>query len=280
MPELPEVETVRRIMKRVLKGHKIAEVEIVPDDIVQGSTPPEAFVEALKGSAVTDVGRKGKYWWIELDGKTYLFGHLGMAGWIRELGAPTVRLREHGNAPLDDGNGRPRFLKMMLTAEDGRRIAFTDQRRLARMWLGDDPAKDSRIKQLGFDCYDELPSAKELGAILAKRTAPIKAVLLDQTVFAGVGNWIADETLYHAKIAPKRTADSLSAAEVSRLRGSLEMVVHTAVEAGADSDKYPADWLFSSRWGGKKGRTEIDGKKIVREPVGGRTTAWVPSVQK
>ncbi|HVT13147.1 MAG TPA: DNA-formamidopyrimidine glycosylase family protein [Fimbriimonadaceae bacterium] len=280
MPELPEVETVRRIMERVLKGQKISEVEIVPDDIVQGSTPPEAFVEALKGSAVTDVGRKGKYWWIELDGKTYLFGHLGMAGWIRELGAPTVRLREHGNAPLDDGDGRPRFLKMMLTAEDGRRIAFTDQRRLARMWLGADPAKDSRIKQLGFDCYDELPNAKKLGEILAKRSAPIKAVLLDQTVFAGVGNWIADETLYHARIAPKRSADSLKPAEVARLRDALERVIHTAVEAGADSDKYPADWLFSSRWGGKKGRTEIDGKKIVREPVGGRTTAWVPSVQK
>lgn len=267
-------------MQRVLKGQKIVDVEIVPDDIVQGTTPPEAFVEALKGSTVTEIGRKGKYWWIELDRKPWVFGHLGMAGWIRELGAPTVRLREHGNAPLDDGDGRPRFLKMMLTAEDGRRIAFTDQRRLARLWLGDNPAQDSRIKQLGFDCQDELPTAKELAAFLAKRTAPIKAVLLDQSVFAGIGNWIADETLYHAKIAPKRSADSLKPAEIARLRDSIEMVIRTAVEAGADSDKYPSDWLFTSRWGGKKGRTEIDGKKIVREPVGGRTTAWVPGVQK
>lgn len=280
MPELPEVETVRRIMERVLKGKKIVEAEVVPDDIVMGSTPPEAIREALVGRTVTGVGRKGKYWWIELDEKPWVFGHLGMAGWIRELGAATVRLREHGNAPLDDEEGRPRFLKLLLTAEDGKRISFTDQRRLARLWLGDDPADDSRIKELGFDCLHELPSAKELLPLINKRKAPIKAVLLDQSLFAGVGNWIADETLYHAGIAPKRTGDTLSAKEVSRLRDALDRVVRTAVDAGADSDKYPEDWLFSSRWGGKKGRTEIGGKKIVREPVGGRTTAWVPSVQK
>jgi len=267
-------------MRRVLQGRRIAEVEVVPDDIVMGSTPPEAFVEAMKGAAVTGIGRKGKYWWIELDRTPWVFGHLGMAGWIRELGAPTTRLREHGNAPLDDKEGRPRFLKLMITAEDGRRIAFTDQRRLARLWLGDDPKSDSRIKELGFDCYDELPSAKDLRTYLMKRKAPIKAILLDQSLFAGIGNWIADETLWHARISPKRSADSLSPKEVERLRSAIEMVMHVAVEAGADSSKYPEDWLFTSRWGGKKGRTDIGGKKIIRETVGGRTTAWVPSVQK
>src|SRR3954465_7570465 len=139
MPELPEVETVRRIMRRVLKGHKIVDVEVVPDTIIFGSTPPEAFVEALKGRTVTEIGRKGKYWWIELDHKPWLFGHLGMAGWIRELGASTTRLREHGNAPLDDENGRPRFLKFLLTTDEGKRISFTDARRLGRVWLSEGP---------------------------------------------------------------------------------------------------------------------------------------------
>ncbi len=267
-------------MRQVLKGHKIRDVEIVPDDIVMGSTPPAAFEEALKGRTVIEIGRKGKYWWIELDEKPWVFGHLGMAGWIRELGAPTTRIREQGNAPLDDEDGRPRFLKLLITTDEDKRIAFTDQRRLGRLWLGSSPAEDSRIKELGFDCLDELPSAKDLGKVLAKRNAPIKAVLLDQGVFAGVGNWIADETLYHAKIAPKRLASSLKPKEIERLREALDMVVRTSVDAGADSDKYPADWIFSSRWGGKKGRTEIGGHRIVRETVGGRTTAWVPKVQK
>ncbi|MFI5386099.1 MAG: DNA-formamidopyrimidine glycosylase family protein, partial [Fimbriimonadales bacterium] len=222
-------------MRRVLKGHKIAEVEVVPDDIVMGSTPPEAFVAAMKGRTVMEIGRKGKYWWIELDAKPWVFGHLGMAGWIRELDAPTIRLREHGNAPLDDTNGRPRFLKLMITADDGRRISFTDQRRLARLWLGDSPITDSRIKELGFDCYEGLPTPKELYAVLQKRTAPIKAILLDQSLFAGIGNWIADETLWHARISPKRASDSLKPKEVERLREAIRMVMEVAVEAGADS---------------------------------------------
>jgi formamidopyrimidine-DNA glycosylase len=280
VPELPEVETVRRIMRRVLKGHKIADVEVVPDTIIFGSTPPEAIVEALKGKTVTEIGRKGKYWWLELDSKPWLFGHLGMAGWIRELGADTTRLREHGKAPLDDENGRPRFLKLLITTDEGKRISFTDARRLGRAWLQEGPDKDPAIKKLGFDCYDALPTAKALHAILQKRSAPIKAILLDQSLFAGVGNWVADEVLFHALISPKRPADSLKPKEVERLRESIDMVMKTAVNAGADSAKYPDNWLFSSRWGGAKGRQEINGHKIVREPVGGRTTAWVPKLQK
>lgn len=280
MPELPEVETVRRVMRGALAGHRIVEAEVVPDDIVLGSTPPEAVAEALVGRTVVDIGRKGKYWWIELDSKPWLFGHLGMAGWIRELGASTIRLREHGNAPLDDDNGRPRFLKLMLTAETGRRIAFTDGRRLGRLWLRDGPEEDPRIRQLGFDCLDELPAPKDLFKLVHRRTAPIKAVLLDQGLFAGVGNWIADEALYHARIAPKRTADTLKPIEVARLHDALDRVVRFAVKVGADKDQFPEDWLFASRWGGKSGRKEIDGRKIVRETVGGRTTAWVPGFQR
>lgn len=267
-------------MQRVLVGRKIAEVEVVPDDIVMGSTPPEAFVAALRGRTVTGVGRKGKYWWIEMETKPWVFGHLGMAGWIRELDAPTGRLREHGSAPLDDENGRPRFLKLLLTTDNGTRISFTDQRRLGRLWLGDSPETDSRIKKLGFDCLDDIPPAKELRDALQRRGAPIKAVLLDQAVFAGVGNWIADEVLYQARISPKRLAKSLTAREVGALRTALHSVVVHAVDAKANAANYPETWIFSSRWGGKRGRQEIGGQAIVREPVGGRTTAWVPSVQK
>lgn len=279
MPELPEVETVCRLMRRVLQGRRLEAVEVVPDDIVD-QAPPDAIRAALLHRTVTTIGRKGKYWWVELDEKPCLFGHLGMAGWIRELDAPTVRLREHGAAPLDDPQGRPRFLKLLLTTDQGRSVAMTDQRRLARLWLGDDPEREPRIQALGFDCLNELPEPKALRALLQKRTAPIKAILLDQTLFAGVGNWIADETLYQARIAPKRPADSLKPKELERLRQALQTVIQTAIEAEVDHDRFPADWLFSARWGGKRGQPEIQGNPIVRETVGGRTTAWVPSVQK
>lgn len=279
MPELPEVETVCRVMRKALVGRKVKCVEVAPDDIVVKG-PPEAIRTALEGQTVTGIGRKGKYWWIELDEKPWVFGHLGMAGWIREIGAPTGRIREHGKLPLDDENGRPKFLKMLIETEDGHRVVFTDGRRLGRLWLSESPETDSRVKALGFDCLDDIPPAKELHALLVRRKAPLKAILLDQSVFAGVGNWVADEVLYHARLNPKRTGDTLKLAEVKRLREALHMVMHVAVDARADAEKYPADWLFSSRWGGKKGRTEINGQKIVRETVGGRTTAWVPKLQK
>ncbi len=280
MPELPEVETVRRVMRRALKGHKIAKAEVASDEIILGGLPPELFREALEGRTVTEIGRKGKYWWIELDQKPWLFGHLGMAGWIREIGESTVRLREHGKAPLDKPDGTPKFLKLLLETDEGKRIVFTDGRRLGRLWLGESPEQDLRIKKLGFDVYDELPSAKELHTLLIKRKAPVKAILLDQGLFAGVGNWIADEALWHARLSPKRTGDTLKPKETERLREAIDMVVHKAVEAGTDSAKYPEDWLFSSRWGGGKGAKQIMGHNIVREPVGGRTTAWVPKLQK
>jgi len=280
MPELPEVETVRRTLERVLKGQRIVRAEVMPDEIMMFGVEPEVIQQAIEGRKVVAVGRHGKYWWLELDEKPWLYGHLGMSGWVRELGAPTIRLREHGKKPMEDEEGRPRFLKLLLEAEDGRRVAFTDGRRLGRLWLSSDPSKDKRMEKLGPDVLDELPSEKQLKAILAKRKAPIKALLLDQKLFAGVGNWIADEALYQARVSPKRLGNELSSAQVRALRKALEEVVGTAVELGADKEKFPESWLFHVRWGGAKGHEMIEGKPIVRETVGGRTTAWVPKIQK
>ena len=236
--------------------------------------------EHLRGAKVTGVGRKGKYWWIELDRKPWLFGHLGMAGWIREMGEPTIRIREMGNMPLDDEEGRPRFLKLMLTTEEGRRIAMTDGRRLARLWLSDSPETDKRVGALGFDAWKGLPSSSELHVLLKKRKAPLKAILLDQAVFAGVGNWIADEVMLMARLSPHRLGTSLSEKEAGALKKAIEDVIGLAVEKGADKEKFPPDWLFHVRWGGKKGIPQFDGHDIIREQVGGRTTAWVPDLQK
>ena len=280
MPELPEVETVRRTLARVLKGKRIVHAEVLRDDIMMFGEDPAIIREAIEGRRVVDVGRHGKYWWLEFEDKPWLYGHLGMSGWVRELGAPTIRLREHGNAPLEDAEGRPRFLKLLIEAEDGGRVAFTDGRRLGRLWLSSDAKSDKRMEKLGRDVYDDLPTVSELAAILAKRKGPIKALLLDQRLFAGVGNWIADEALYHARVSPKRLGNELSKKQVKALRESLERIVATAVEVGADKQQFPEDWLFHHRWGGDRGAEFIDGKPIIRETVGGRTTAWVPKLQK
>lgn len=280
MPELPEVESVRRLMERVLGGRRIVRAEVAPDEIVLSGTPAAAVQEALAGQTVTGVGRKGKFWWIELDRRPWVFGHLGMSGWIRELGGKETRLKEHGSAPLLDEAGNPRFLKLLLEAEDGGRIAFTDGRRLGRLWLGEDPVSDKRVAQLGPDAYLDLPNVAGFAKALEKRKAPIKAVLLDQSVYSGIGNWIADEVLYAAKIAPARIAHSLKPKDFEALHTAIRRILSHAVEVEADYTKFPEDWMFHVRWGGGKGVQTIGGRTIVRETVGGRTTAWVPGYQK
>jgi len=280
MPELPEVEAVRRLMRRVLQGKRIVRAEVAPDEIVLSNARPEAVEAALVGRTVQDIGRKGKFWWLELDETPWVFGHLGMSGWIRELGTESIRLHSHGDAPLDDESGRPRFLKLLVEVEGGGRIAFTDGRRLGRLWLAEGPHADPQVQRLGFDCHENLPEVDELHARLQKRKSPIKAVLLDQALFAGVGNWIADETLYHAGIAPKRLASTLTREEVTALHAALIKILGHAVGVEADYTRFPEDWLFHHRWGGGKGATELLGDSIVRETVGGRTTAWVPARQR
>ena len=119
--------------------------------------------------------------------------------------------------------------------------------------------------------------------MLRERKSPIKAVLLDQAFAAGIGNWIADEVLYQAGIAPKRRASTLSAAEGRRLLAKIRSVIGLAVRSGSDSDRYPRWWLFHRRWGHRRGgppATTVRGEHIRHETVGGRTTAWVPTAQR
>ena len=281
MPELPEVETVCRTIRHTLQGQKITHVEVVRDSIFFGRSTPKVIEKALLGRTVQAVGRRGKFFWLTLSGEgPTVFGHLGMSGWVREVGLEGTRLHGHGDAPFDDEHGRPRFLKLGLATRSGRGIVLTDPRRLGRVWLGAAPERDSRVKRLGPDAFDALPSARELCTLFARRKISIKAVLLDQGALAGIGNWIADEVLYQSRIAPKRGASSLSTVEVAALRRAIANVLARAVKVGADHERFPKSWLFEHRWGGRRGAEQIAGQRIVREEVGGRTTAWVPTRQK
>ncbi|HEY6079478.1 MAG TPA: DNA-formamidopyrimidine glycosylase family protein [Polyangiaceae bacterium] len=281
MPELPEVETVCRTMRRALVGKRITVVEVVPDALVFSGFAAAAIERALLHRTLRSVGRRGKSFWLTLTGAgPTVFGHLGMSGWVREIGLQGTRLHGHGDAPFDDEQGRPRFLKLGLYTRDGSGIVLTDPRRLGRVWLGASPETDARIQRLGRDAFDDLPSVTELLAMLGRRRIPIKAVLLDQGVLAGIGNWIADEVLYQSRIAPKRSAASLTKSEVGTLRRVIRSVLARAVNVGADHRRFPRSWLFEHRWGGTRGAGSIAGQPIVREEVGGRTTAWVPSRQK
>jgi len=281
MPELPEVETVCRVMRHALQGKRITVVEVVPDALVFSGLAPKVIEKALLQRTVQAVGRRGKFFWLTLDGEgPTVFGHLGMSGWVREIGAEGTRLHGHGRAPFEDAQGRPRFLKLGIRTKAGSSIVLTDPRRLGRIWLGPSAEQEPRVQRLGRDAFDDLPSERELLASFGRRRIPIKALLLDQGLLSGIGNWIADEVLYQSGIAPKRSAASLTPTEISALRRAIRSVLTRAVKVGADHQRFPKSWLFAHRWGGTRGVDQIDGQRISRETVGGRTTAWVPARQK
>jgi formamidopyrimidine-DNA glycosylase len=264
VPELPEVETVRRLAESALRGRRIASAAVSDDPLVFDGVAPRRVAAALRGRTVTAVRRKGKHFWLELeDGPAVLF-HLGMSGWLETYA----------------GGARPRFWKIEIAPEGGPRVAMTDARRLGRIRLRREPLAEPPLDRLGPDALDELPTASGLGALLRRRTAPVKAVLLDQTVLSGVGNWIADEVLYQAGVDPRRPAASLDGREVGWLRSALASVIRRAVDAGADDARLPRTWLFHYRWGRKKDARTARGERIVHLTVGGRTTAVVPSRQR
>lgn len=265
MPELPEVEAQRRRVQRWLKGRRLAAVTVADDPVVLAGLSPRGLREALRGRRVQAVRRRGKHLWLELDRRPWPSFHFGMTGWF------SFYRREEE---------RPRFWKIELVADDGRRLAYTDPRRFGRIRLQQDPAHEAPIALLGFDPLEGLPPARELAGHLARRKAPLKAVLLDQSLFAGVGNWVADEVLYQARLSPRRPASSLSVAEVRRLRDKLHDVIARAVAVGADSDRFPPTWLFHARWGRRVGAITARAEAIVHETIGGRTAAWVPSRQR
>jgi formamidopyrimidine-DNA glycosylase len=190
-----------------------------------------------------------------------------------------VRLVSSGHGERGEG-WPPRFAKLRLTLDDGGELVMTDARRLGRIRLRTDPRTEPPIRDLGFDALLGLPPPARFLDLLAERAAPVKALLLDQSFAAGVGNWIADEVLYQARIAPRRPACSLSRDEGRRLRRALRAVVATAVAARADSDRFPRAWLFHRRWGRDAGAVTARGEKIRHDTIGGRTSAWVPSVQR
>jgi len=125
-----------------------------------------------------------------------------------------------------------------------------------------------------------LPSAAWLIERFAQRKTPIKALLLNQSFLAGVGNWIADEVLYQSGIAPQRLAHALTPAEIKRLRAKLRYVLSKACDWEADYRRFPKTWLFHHRWGKNNGALTGRGEEIAYDTVGGRTTAWVPTAQR
>ncbi len=222
MPELPEVETIRRHLAPHVEGRTLTEL-LVMDPRWSHPIAPGEFAAALEGRLVERLGRRGKYLIWELAGEAFLLMHLRMTGTLL-IGddAPYPRVR----FGLDDGAQR-------LTFSDPRRFG-TGELALGR------PALDAFLgARLGLEPFDAGFTPEHLRALARRCRAPVKAFLLDQKRIAGVGNIYADEALHRARIHPSRPADRLKPAQVAALRDAVVSSLRDGISAkGATIDDF------------------------------------------
>ena len=222
MPELPEVEVVRRGLQQHVVGRRLAGVEVLHPRPVRRHVPGAAdFVTALAGRTVTAARRRGKYLWLPLDDGDALLIHLGMSGQV--LVQPT-------SSPPE------RHLRVRLTLDDGLDLRFVDQRMfgaMARSVGGADlPAQIAHIARDPLD--SDLDEATLIRRVRSRRTG-IKRALLDQTLVSGIGNIYADEALWRARLHYARPTETLRAAEVTRLLADVRTVMTEALASGGTS---------------------------------------------
>jgi formamidopyrimidine-DNA glycosylase len=217
MPELPEVETVMRGLEKRLAGRVIARATLHRPNL-RWVIPP-ALPAVLTGAAVVGFRRRGKYFFIRLAGGWSVLVHLGMSGRM-VIDAPFA-LHEH----------------LTLELEDGGRIGFVDPRRFGALDLLPTADEDSHklVKDMGPEPLGNAFSAPVLLAAIAGKRSPIKTVLLDQSVVAGIGNIYASEALFRARISPRREAGGLGPARVERLVPAIRETLTEAIAAGGSS---------------------------------------------
>ncbi|KAI0932719.1 hypothetical protein AcW1_000242 [Taiwanofungus camphoratus] len=289
MPELP-VERAANLVRKVALGKKIVRVDVLEDNIVFSGVSHDEFAATIVNRSVTSIGRYGKVFYIQLDGTGKVpVLHFGMTGMLQVKGQLATYYKETPRKASKDWP--PRFMKFILHVRDNStgcitELAFLDARRLGRIRLCASPLTEPPISSLGFDPILSMPGLEHFKKGVLKRSCPIKALLLDQSFSAGVGNWVADEILYHARVHPEERCNVLTESQLEALHKQTAEVCRIAVEANADDSKFPEGWLFKHRWGkGKKQKHSMTlpngaAATIKWITVGGRTSAYVAELQQ
>lgn len=220
MPELPEVETVCRGLSRALVGHRIAWVEVRRAGLRQPF--PADLAEVLSGQRIERIWRRAKYYHWLLENGQVLLGHLGMSGSF-DLSADRLAPRRHDH--------------VLIGTEEGACVAYHDPRRFGVMTLCafDALAQHPLLAGLGPEPLSEDFTAEVFAQAVARRSAPIKPVLMDASVVVGIGNIYASEALFRAEISPLRPANSLTTEELARLVACIQQTLAEAIVAGGST---------------------------------------------
>lgn len=274
MPELPEVERARALIERLALNREIVAVDDADTYVCRPHAPGD-IADAMTGRRLTRALRRGKAMWVETssrsgekDGGGPSLGlHLGMAGRI-------VIGEESGGDPIEGGSGghpdehlggNPAWRRFTLEFADGGTLVLFDKRRLGRAVL------DPNLDGIGPDAMEISPKA--FRERVGRGGAPLKARIMDQAVLAGVGNLLADETLWQARLQPLRPAGSVSGEELDHLRKALRKATKAAI---ANGGVHTGTVIPFRRRDASCPRC---GGEMVRAAVGGRTTWWCSAEQ-
>jgi formamidopyrimidine-DNA glycosylase len=274
MPELPEVETVRKTLEQLVSGKTIRQVDVRLPRLIKRPDDAALFASLLEGRTILGVGRRGKFLRIFLDGWT-LVSHLRMEG-------------RYGLYQAEDPVEK--HTHVIFRFSDGTELRYKDVRQFGTIHLFEQ-GKDliePPLDKLGLEPLDPAFTRKAFSEAIAGRSTRIKPLLLDQRHIAGLGNIYVDEALHRAGIHPERTADSLSAKEMKKLHEAIVAVLGEAVEAGGSSVKSYVNGqgemgMFQLRlmaYGRNGEPCRQCGTAIVKTVVGGRGTHYCPACQK
>ena len=248
MPELPEAERARQTLESVL-GRQIAAVDDSDTYVCRPHQPGE-IAAALVGHEFVSAHRRGKFLWLATEDGPTLGLHLGMAG--------AIALESPGDRPIWD--------RFTVEFEHGSRFVLRDKRRLGRVVLNPD------FSHVGADAAEV--GRDDFRRLVGAGNTALKARLLDQRAISGVGNLLADQALWQARIAPQRATSDLSRQDLDRLRRELRAAVRSAIRSGG---VHTGSFVAVRGRGGACPRC---GHRLVRATVGGRTTYWCPACQE
>ncbi|MCR1286519.1 DNA-formamidopyrimidine glycosylase [Shouchella clausii] len=273
MPELPEVETVRRTLLQLVKNKTIADVDVGWPKMIKEPDDVERFVQLLKGQTIEDIGRRGKFLLFVLNDYV-LVSHLRMEGRYG-LYQPTDEKTKHTH--------------VVFSFTDGSELRYADVRKFGTMHLFAKGAEHVAmpLAQLGVEPFSEQFTVELLEQAYAKTTRAIKTALLDQKTVVGLGNIYVDEALFRSGIHPERTASSLSKEEYQNLHKEIKRTLKEAIEAGGSSIKSYVNGqgeigMFQQQlhvYGRKQQPCHHCDTVIEKIVVGGRGTHYCPNCQ-
>lgn len=270
------METTRRSVAAALEGSRIRQVSVARDRMLRRQPNPSDFRRRLEGRSIIEVDRHGKFLMTVLDDDIVWVTHLGMSGRV-SLTSPESPMVDHSNVVVRIDS------EMEFRLIDPRTFGFVAA-------YTPEELAESSIGRLGRDALVDLPRSRELRRLLEGRSAPMKALLLDQGIIAGLGNIYADETLHRAGIGPHRPGGSITDAEATRLRRAIKATLGHALRYGGTSlddlayllpDGRTGEYVNRLRAYGREGeRCRRCGGTIVREVIRGRSSYWCPDCQE